>query len=57
MARAYWAVKIADLGGPRQLESRTLTIDQMRSINALCRLAAVVAEQAANAARRAAPEL
>jgi hypothetical protein len=51
MARAYWAVKIADLGGPRLLESRTLTIDQMRSINALCRFAEMVAEQSANAGR------
>jgi hypothetical protein len=51
MARDYWAVKIADRGGPRLLESRTLTIDQMRSINALCRFAEMAEEQAASAAR------
>jgi hypothetical protein len=46
MARDYWAVKIADLGGPRLLESRARTIEQIRLINALCRFAEMAEEQA-----------
>ena len=39
MARDYRAVKIADLG-------RARTIEQMRLINALCRLAEIAGELA-----------